>query len=639
MSQLNILHTAVAVTAARPRTNGTMSQPATAAAAAEVLLSDFRATAGRLTLDERRTLVAQALLLFEANYVHLPLKMSIHAANPVQRLRLLVDRLRYATATDLDDETDFHREMLSVFMSVRDLHTNYLLPAPYQGQVAFLPFLVEEFFENGAPRYLVTRMRVGFAAAPFGPGVEIVRWNGVPIADAVMLNGNRFAGSNLEARRARGIETLTVRPLTTNLPPDEDRVIVDYRTADGAEHELRVPWHVLQPAPTSDVTSTAGDADINWGVDVEVQLCREAKKQLFAPHVVEAEAQIAAADAVAPTGLASRLPSVIEARAVDTAGGRFGYVRLRTFAVDDAALLSEFSRLIDLLPDTGLILDVRGNGGGLIWASERLLQLLTPRRIQPEPFQFRNTPRNLAICEVDPRLHQWAPSIRDAVRTQAVYSRGFSVTTSDQANDIGQRYHGPVVLITDALCYSATDMFAAGFQDHAIGVILGVHRQTGAGGANVWRHTEELVPYGDPYTPLPQGAGMRVSIRRCLRVGDAAGAVVEDFGVSPDAYHPLTRADLLRSNVDLIESAATLLAGMPRRRLEVAARRRDGDGLALTVRTLGISRLDVYDRQRPLGSVDVADGETELRVSVTADAALELRGFDDGALVAARRLH
>jgi hypothetical protein len=638
MSKLNVMHTAVSVTAARPRTNGTMYRASTTALAAELLLSDFRATASRLTLDERRTLVEQALLLFEANYVHLPLKMSMHAANPVQRLRLLIDRLRYATATDLDDETDFHREMLSIFMSVRDLHTNYLLPVPYQEKVAFLPFLVEEFFEDGSPHYLVTRVRVGFTAAPFEPGVEIVRWNGVPIADAVMLNGNRFAGSNLEARRARGIETLTVRPLTTNLPPDENRVIIDYLTADGAEHELRVPWRVLQPAPNSDVTPTVGDADINWGVDVEVQLCREAKKHLFAPHVVEAEAQMAAAEAAMPTGLTSRLPSVIEARAVDTAAGRFGYVRLRTFAVNDTALLNEFSRLVDLLPDDGLIIDVRGNGGGLIWASERLLQLLTPQRIQPEPFQFRNTPRNLALCEMDSRLRQWAPSIRDAVRTQAVYSRGFPVTTEQQANDIGQRYHGPVVLVTDALCYSATDMFAAGFQDHAIGVILGVHRQTGAGGANVWRHTG-FIPYGDPYTPLPRGSGMRVSIRRCLRVGDAAGAVVEDFGVSPDAYHPLTRADLLRSNVDLIERAAALLAGMPRRRLEVATRNRDDNTLALTVRTLGISRLDVYDRQRPLGSVDVEDGETELHVTATANIAVELRGFDNGALVAVRRLH
>ena len=44
------------------------------------------------------------------------------------------------------------------------------------------------------------------------------------------------------------------------------------------------------------------------------------------------------------------------------------------------------------------------------------------------------------------------------------------------------------MLITDALSYSATDMFAAGFQDHGIGPVIGVGGATGAGGANVWSH-------------------------------------------------------------------------------------------------------------------------------------------------------
>ena len=39
--------------------------------------------------------------------------------------------------------------MSEIFHSLRDLHTNYLLPGPYRGRVAFLPFLVEEFFEDG----------------------------------------------------------------------------------------------------------------------------------------------------------------------------------------------------------------------------------------------------------------------------------------------------------------------------------------------------------------------------------------------------------------------------------------------------------------------------------------------------------
>ena len=53
-------------------------------------------------------------------------------------------------------------------------------------------------------------------------------------------------------------------------------------------------------------------------------------------------------------------------------------------------------------------------------------------------------------------------------------------------NGIGQVYYGPVVLITDALSYSATDIFAAGFQDNEVGLVLGTSGNTGAGGANFW---------------------------------------------------------------------------------------------------------------------------------------------------------
>ena len=110
-----------------------------------------------------------------------------------------------------------------------------------------------------------------------------------------------------------------------------------------------------------------------------------------------------------------------------------------------------------------------------------------------------------------------------------------------------------MVLITDARCYSATDIFAAGFADHEIGKILGVDDNTGAGGANVWTHglLARCCSYhrrpdsASPYKALPNGANMRVSIRRTLRVGELSGTPVEDLGVRPDAMHKLTRADLL----------------------------------------------------------------------------------------------
>src|SRR5512145_1572598 len=93
--------------------------------AASSPLTDFLAQAGTLTPDQRQLLVEQAIVLLESFYVHLPLKRAMHAVDPLQRLRLLRKRL-----ADVGSDARFHAEMTSIFTSVRDLHTNYLLPAP-----------------------------------------------------------------------------------------------------------------------------------------------------------------------------------------------------------------------------------------------------------------------------------------------------------------------------------------------------------------------------------------------------------------------------------------------------------------------------------------------------------------------------
>ena len=612
-------------------------------------LQSFRDTAQELSTQDRLTLVEQALVLLEQNYVHLPLKSAMYAVTPVQRLRLLRDRTENADAESSMTDQQFHRELLSIFLSVRDLHTNYVLPAPYNRMIAFVPFYIEEFFEDGERRYLVSGLVQGFSQPPFGTGVEVVRWNGIQMSRAVELNGERYAGSNEDARRARGVETMTVRSLSGTLPPDEDHVMVEYRTSDGALRELRVDWMVFSPdGPTGLALGIEPEMAAMIAMDEELIRVREARKILFVPQVVDAANKAASRGDSVPAnlGLTSNLPDTIEAREVVTTSGTFGYVRIRTFfqrnVIDFVTrFLNEFIRLVEQLPREGLVIDVRGNGGGIIHAGELLLQLLTPRTVTPEPAQFINSTPNLRMAERHSFLHAWVPSIRQAVRSGATFSRGFPITPVEAANSIGQIYHGPVVLVTDGLCYSTTDIFAAGFQDHGIGPVLGVDGNTGAGGANVFSHSDIVKSFfpptasGSPYKALPNGANMRVAIRRTLRVGERAGEIVEDFGVVPDVRHLMTRNDLLNSNADLIEQAGRLLADRPVRQLDAVLASEDDEELILTVTTRGVSRIDVYGDGRPVGSVDVVDGETELTVSSSAGA-LRLEGFQNDDLVASR---
>jgi len=621
-------------------------------------LPTFLESAGTLGLSGRKRLVEQALVLIRDNFVHLPLKESMHGVDPLQKLRLIQHRLDQSTSATMDSEYKFHRDMIEVFTSVRDLHTNYLLPAPFADKVAFLPFDIEEYVENGKPRYIASHLVQGFSHPNFKHGVEITTWNGVPIRRAIEVSAHQHAGSNLAARHARGVDGLTLRALRRSLPPDAMWVIIGYMGLDGVAHELRQDWIVSPSLPdTNGVDADAATSNAaSLGIDIEADIIQRAKKMLFAPKAVAEQKKpkkTSSRRAAAGQSVATTMSGTFRAQSVTTPSGEFGYIRIFTFNVDDPdAFIDEFVRLAELLPQNGLIVDVRGNGGGHIYASEGLLQVLTPGEITPEPTQFINTPLNARICErhkTNPEgidLGPWFDSIRDSVETGAVYSRGFPITPHDFANNRGQRYHGPVVLITDARCYSATDIFAAGFKDHGIGHMLGVDNNTGAGGANVWTHQllklllERPSPADTdtPYQPLPNGAGLRVAIRRTMRVGAQSGTPLEDLGVAPDSIHALTKNDLLNGNADLIAEAGTLLTGMPVRRLNANATLA-GSVLTLDATTAALSRLDVYVDGRPLASLDVVDGNHSVNVNVPDGATgVRLAGYHNDALVAARKM-
>jgi hypothetical protein len=616
-------------------------------------LADFLRVAGSLSLDDRRRLVDQALVLLGDNYVHLTMKSAMHAVNPVQRLRLLRDRLERQRTVGEVPEWRFHAEMSAIFHSLRDLHTNYLLPQPFSSKVAFLPFLVEEYHAADGSHYVVSRVVQGFSAPGFGPGVELTSWSGMSVDRAVELNADRFAGSNDAARHARGVESLTVRSLRSHLPPVEQWVVVGYRGTDGADHELRQDWLVADNLPPFADVDALSPAAANSGVDIGGDEIGRAKTLLFAPEVAGYglsghQDQFAGAGADLPTGM----PQVFRARSVTTASGTFGHLRIFTFSVNDPdAFVAEFTRLVDQLPDNGLILDVRGNGGGHIFASEFTLQTLTPHPIVPEPVQFAATPLNRRICrqhngnptgQID--LTPWVASLDQATEIGAAFSASFPISPQDGANAIGQRYHGPVVLVTDARCYSATDIFAAGFQDHRIGPVLGVDPNTGAGGANVWTHAllKQLleIPAVDPQSPfkdLPGGANMRVAIRRTLRVGGLAGTPVEDLGVVPDELHPMTRDDVLSGNKDLLDHAGALLAALPVRRLDVRSATIAGGTVTLTLQVAGVDRIDVYVNGRPRSTFDVVDGPVTATIEGGAGDGIRIEGFAAGELVAACR--
>ncbi len=97
----------------------------------------------------------------------------------------------------------------------------------------------------------------------------------------------------------------------------------------------------------------------------------------------------------------------------------YGYLRLWSFEIsDDDGFIAEVVRLLAELPQDGLIIDLRGNPGGLIWAAERLLQLFTPSPIAPTRFSIIASDLTRAMTDAPQNrrsLSPWRRTLLEAV--------------------------------------------------------------------------------------------------------------------------------------------------------------------------------------------------------------------------------
>jgi Peptidase family S41 len=628
-----------------------MSEGRVKALESSMSLREFLRADPVLSAEQRVLIARQALLMLEQNYVHLPLKSARYAVNPLQRLRLLIARLNRGGALEADWR--FHAEMLDIFGSLRDLHTRYVLPQPFAGATAFLPFRIKEYVEDGARHVIVAPLGDGASTGTLPAGVEVTSWNGVPIERAVDLFADRLPGANPAARRARALTNFTVRSLGFARPPDEEFVIVEYLDLDGVPQEARETWQVALPQQQANAGGSQSERAFDLELDVETARMAWLKTVLFAPHVLDLM-ESGPSEVAVPGGIpvTRELAKAFEARVVPDLTPEIGHIRIRTFTppevedkLDITGFVNEFIRLLGLMPPNGVIVDIRGNAGGSPVAAELCLQALTARRIESEPLQFINSPLNLSICRAagpdGEDLSLWQPSMEQAIESGAVYSAGVPRTPPALLAEVPQAYLGPVVLLTDARVYSAGDRFAAGFQDHEIGVLLGADATTGAGGGNVWNHakfTEALSGTADsPYRPLPAGTDISVAIRRTLRVGRNTGAPVEDFGVEPKEIHQTTRDDILHEGVDLMAHAARLLEQTgPSRRFDVELDE-SANGLTARFAVKDVDRADIYTDGRPRQSVDLADGTASAAVPAAGTPAeVRVEGLAAGRPVATR---
>ncbi len=594
---------------------------------------------------DRHEIIDELIRIIHGIYVHLPLKQAMYGIDPLQQLR----RLKERAASDELTHGRFHAEIGRILGELRDAHTNYIGPMAIEGWVARLPFLIEQFGPETAPRFLVSKTIPELIGDPgFRPGIEVLTWNGAPIAEAVRAHGDVVRGGRPDSAMARAVDSMTFRPLGYLPIPIEHWVLIGYRTVDGDEGETRLDWRFIRPGEGPTPTRPTEAAASAEAVHPDRSLIRRAKKLSFNAELWRQESVDRAqqrdplptdrADVPVGEWITGRFQDNVSAKIVEVAGTRVGYLRLWSFSLtDDDGFIDEIVQLLRLLPQDGLIVDLRGNPGGLIWAAERMLQLFTPRPVEPTRFSLLATDLTRAIADAPQNrrmLSPWRRSLFDAMGTGELYSQGIPITPVERCNDRGQVYGGTVIAVVDATTYSAGDLFAAGFADNSIGTIVSIGRATGAGGANVWRSDvlrSILAGTDHSLGTLPGGVGFTMSVRRATRVGSSEGAPIEDLGIAGHRSYAMTERDLLESNVDLLTMCARLIEAEPSTAMEVSA-----DGLRITVASDRLDRIDVYVDGRPFTSANT-DGNAAFQL-LRLPESVRIDGYRGDLLEQSRRL-
>lgn len=265
---------------------------------------------------------------------------------------------------------------------------------------------------------------------------------------------------------------------------------------------------------------------------------------------------------------------LVESRIVDGVG----YVRLRSFF--SYAIVDEVEQAVRTLQDAGvrgIVLDLRGNGGGYIEASVRIL-----RRMVPGGAVYRMVERNAEPSIRD--LCGPAPASRNG---PAILSgRDFSAPSgmsADDGCDGTTILNVPLAVLVDERSASSSEIFAAAIQENHAGRLFGTTTRGGLAASLV--------------VPLTDGSALQLGYAQMLS-GD--GRRINRVGVRPDEVVALRLEDLWSGSDPQLARAVAYLQDAGARPAHILPLRSEQPAPAPAARsTPSPGPLEPRARQRP----------------------------------------
>ncbi|KNC99789.1 uncharacterized protein SPPG_05166 [Spizellomyces punctatus DAOM BR117] len=513
---------------------------------------------------EDKVLVAQQAQELLSIYVNQESKIQQYGVDAQAGIAAIVP-----TVGNMTDK-EFHYTLAKHFLSLRDFHTNYYIPGQHSCFSFMTPYLFDFVQSNDivneptvAVRFVAQdatfRKLVPKDALDVKPGDLLVSVNGKTFREHWVQTQNMTGGANQFGGYRAALRLLTSMSGGTHPVPESDQVNFVFKQANGSLYNVTVPYIAVADRDClADAPGGGSGGGPKGGTSFAPPPTRPSKRPKFNPKLPLAImpdlgdneiAGIVFPDDYANYNLRATASGIVKWTIYNNNNANLGFIRLASFTEVDVepkvAVNAIRDLLVNELKDTaGLVIDVRGNGGGYIVTADTIPQFFVAD-YEPTTARALISDNNEQIfVEKGAEGQDWKATYLTA-NPGDKYTGTVSFTSKETANKIGQLYLKPVAVFNNAKCYSACDMFSAGMQDHEAALIIGEDATTGAGGANVIEHRSYLeevlpevylpLPYQKPGEPLRYGApDMRIAWRQSVRVKKNAGKLIEDIGIISD---------------------------------------------------------------------------------------------------------
>ncbi|KAJ8327273.1 hypothetical protein O5D80_004677 [Batrachochytrium dendrobatidis] len=512
-------------------------------------------------------------------------------ADPFPIIKKLRAKLDASNLTD----TEMQIELLNAFILARDYHTHFEPSGPYScfSATTGLSF---RFIEGDAD--MVKKPTVVFEKhvdnkslrAFFGKdydqikvGDELLLVDGMPFVDYRNLNQDKTGGANDYGGQHGALGYMTSRFGIYTPLPETDTIKYQFKSKDtGKVYDIEAPWVVYFDSSCWNITSqlyakisgktlpgTPQPADTNSIIDAGVDASNtgakpqlETQKEVKTPSMVsqyhykkQKIDQILLEQPSKNSGLEYQNAGVstISWGIWKPESKNLGIIRLddfmptnlKTGAPANMEAVREIHRLLStVLKNTNSVLiDLRANGGGNGNFANSIPQLFKP---DFQPMTMRYLMSSVAYNTLVNGTQSFDTSGPAWYKTPpgSKYSIDYVDTPFDRANMYGQAYLKPVGIFTDAVCYSACDLFSASFQSSETGHVFGEDGTTGGGGADMLSLDSQLLflnrvdfkpmPYYKELTDEAAGRSyaniLTVGVGQIVRNGKQKGQLVEDIG-------------------------------------------------------------------------------------------------------------